>query len=261
MAPILRKRRAYTSTKNNTATSSSAASKTSEQKLTLVPSALAVNLNPDLLTTTFEHFQLLPAELQARIIKYAWLTGKRDVNILCTYNYKNAPGVSNPDCAITANPKLPYLCLVNELFLSECHFLARPHLTRVSNNNAVPFLPNMDVLQLEIVDSLKYQQDISTWFNALPAELRQKVKYVRLKMFNQKEARSLWISERIFQGVTLVVGQLDAPMLERFEVMGMGQEKLRRLKSLGGMDFEVLSSKDDRRVVKVHWMCIEDLEK
>jgi hypothetical protein len=257
MTPISRKPRACTSTnKSDPVTSNEGSRSTERRKSATIPSALprAVDLHPNLPTTTFEHFQQLPAELQVRIIKYAWLSLNRDVDIECTYRtyYEPGTGRTNHPCPIAAAPRLPPLCLVNKLFLSECRFLARAHLTPISNDKVVPFLLNLDVLNLDVVLSLIHERDISTWFNALPAELRHKVKHVRLKMSNQNDVRALWYSERNSQEVTRVIGRLDAPLLETFAVVGMHWEKLFLFKFLGGvMEFEV--ERRGGRVVKVDW--------
>ena len=55
-----------------------------------------------------------------------------------------------------------------------------------------------------------------------------------------------------------IVERLDAPLLESFTVVGLEQKKLKRMRMLDRFDSEV--SKGDGRIVKVDWMCVEDLE-
>jgi hypothetical protein len=72
------------------------------------------------------------------------------------------------------------------------------------------------------------------FFNALPSELRQGLKHVR---------------------VELDCG--EATLLESFEVVGISQHTLMRLQLWDRMDFEV---QRDGAMVRVHWISVEDLE-
>jgi hypothetical protein len=128
---------------------SSAAFETPQPKPASTLSAPTINLTPAFSTITFELFPQLPAKLQVQVIKHAWINVNRDIKVICEYNFQIFQKESYYSYTIAANLKLPPLYLVNRLFLSDCCFLDRPYLITIPSNGMVPFLPNIDALQLD----------------------------------------------------------------------------------------------------------------
>jgi hypothetical protein len=91
------------------------------------------------------------------------------------------------------------------------------------------------------------------FFNALPSELRQGLKHVRVELDCGEEA--LWWVR--FNYIRTAVKKLEATLLESFEVVGISQHTLMRLQLWDRMDFEV---QRDGAMVRVHWISVEDLE-
>jgi hypothetical protein len=173
------------------------------------------------------------------------------------------PNQTNPRLCFQ-DAELPSLCLVSKLFLPECRFLAYPYLISVPIFNEpkrIPFIPHLDhALYLKITGIINLEIIIIESFNALPSELRHKMKHVRVKTHCEEEALWLFRRQRMFYSIATVVARLNAPLLESFTVVGMNQHKLKRLRILNRLDFVTASSKGDGRVVTVDWACEQELK-
>jgi hypothetical protein len=206
--------------------------------------------------TTFEPFLRLPIELQLQVIKHAWVkdlqTFNRDIRVICF----DCPEDNRPRLYFQ-DAELPALCLVSKSFLTECRFLTRPYLINVpsiSGSKCIPFIPHLDhVLYLETTGRPLYDFFLICYFNAIPSELRQKLKHVRVNTLSEEEALRLFHRQKCYKDIARVVRNLDMPLLESFTVVGMNQHKLKRMKLWDRMDFEV---KRDGSMVRVDWMSV-----
>jgi hypothetical protein len=158
-----------------------------------IPSEHSRNLASGSPLTTFEPFLQLPVELQLQVIKYAWLNEiqmfNRDIKVTVIEDL-----VDDSVHLHFQNAKLPSLCLVSKSFLNECRLLARPYLISVPSLNGskyIRFIPHLDhVLNLEVTGRRIYDFMLIFFLNAIPLELRQSLKHVRVQTNCKKEA--LW---------------------------------------------------------------------
>jgi hypothetical protein len=77
------------------------------------------------------------------------------------------------------------------------------------------------------------------FLNAIPLELRQSLKHVRVQTDGEREALWWFHMQKRYGFFKIVVKRFNAPLLESFEVVGISQHALMRLQPWERMDFEV----------------------
>ncbi|KAI4674284.1 uncharacterized protein J4E84_010659 [Alternaria hordeiaustralica] len=186
--------------------------------------------------SVFEFFDSLPAELQSRIIKYAWnnaihaspLHLHADIkfrrptsaasvlaaSIPCSVNYRVHASVNRD---IT-------LHLTSKFFSAECKFLAKPHHLHlpVSNSNGSGsaatkpclFIPDKDTLHINIKGEMTYKYTVLSAFAILPKLLREMVKHIDIDYTDAQDMLELCMQLGPKGSITSLIGGLGAPRLE-----------------------------------------------
>ncbi|KAI4711033.1 hypothetical protein J4E89_004623 [Alternaria sp. Ai002NY15] len=188
--------------------------------------------------SVFDLFESLPAELQTRIIKYAWnnaihaspLHLHADIkfcrppsaasvlafSIPCSVHYRVLPSVNRD---IT-------LHLTSKFFSAECKFLAAAthhlHLP-VSNSNdgsesaatkPLLFIPDRDTLHINIKGEITYKSTVLSAFAILPKSLREMVRHIDIDYTDAQDMLELCLQLGPKGSLTSLISGLGAPGLE-----------------------------------------------
>ena len=186
--------------------------------------------------SVFDSFNSLPAELQARIIKYAWnnaihasprhlhadikfhrtnsVASVLAASIPCSVHYRVLPSI-NRDVT---------LHLTSKFFSAECKFLAAPHHIHLPVSNLkesksattkpLLFIPDTDTLHINIKGEITYKYTILSAFTMLPKPLREMVKHIDIDYTDAQDMLELCLQLGPKGSLMSLIAGLGAPELE-----------------------------------------------
>lgn len=189
----------------------------------------------------FDFFETLPAELQARIVKYAWNnavhasprhlhadTKFRQVYSVVSASAASISAASTPSSVhYRVSPSVSHeinLHLTSKFFDAECKFLAAPHLLHLPVSNSeerkpegtkpLLFIPSVDSLHINIKGEITHRDTVLPAFAALPKPLHDIVKHIDIDYTDAQDRRELCDQISCGSSPSSMVRERDAPRLE-----------------------------------------------
>lgn len=187
--------------------------------------------------SVFDSFNSLPAELQARIIKYAWNNAihasPRHLHADIKFRRPNSTAsvlAASIPCSVhyrvhaSVNRDIT-LHLTSKFFSAECKFLAAPHHLHLPVSNSkdgiksgatkpVLFVPDTDTLHINIKGEITYKYTVLSAFAILPKHFREMVKHIDIDYTDAQDMLELCLQLGPKGSLTSLVAGLGAPELE-----------------------------------------------
>ncbi|KAI4925659.1 hypothetical protein J4E85_007538 [Alternaria conjuncta] len=194
--------------------------------------------------SVFNSFDSLPAELQTRIIKYAWNNAihasprhlHADIKFRRPHSAASVLAASIP-CSVlyrvhaSVNRDIT-LHLTSKFFSAECKFLAAAthhlHLP-VSNSQdgsesgatkPCLFIPDIDTLHINIKGEITYKHTVLSAVAILPKAIREMVKHIDIDYTDAQDMLELCLQLGPKGSLTSLIGGLGAPDLETVTISG-----------------------------------------